>query len=65
MHTNGVTQEQLAHVFHIEDGKAEVIASEAPGKNGQKKTINAYVLTGIAGLLQTGEAKFDDSPRAK
>jgi hypothetical protein len=60
MRANGITAEHLGHVFHIEGGTAAIIASEAPGKNGKEKTINAYVLTGIAALLGTGEAKFDD-----
>ena len=60
MRTNGITQDQLGHVFHIEGGTVEIIAAEAPGKNGKEKTISAYILTGISALLQTGEAKFDD-----
>jgi len=38
----------------------EIIIDSAPGKNQKTQTINAYVLTGIAGLLRTGEPKFDD-----
>jgi hypothetical protein len=60
MRTNTITQEQISQVFHVENGTVEIIAAEAPGKNGKEKTINAYVLTGIAALLQTGEAKFED-----
>jgi hypothetical protein len=55
-----VTQEHLNHVFHIENGAAEVIAHEAPGSSMRAMTINAYVLTGISQFLVTGEAKFDD-----
>jgi hypothetical protein len=60
MRTYGVTREQLGHVFHLDGGVSEVLPSEAPGKNGKEKTINAYVLTGISALLQTGETRFDD-----
>ena len=60
MRANSITHEQLGHVFHLEGGAPEVLPSEAPGKNGKEKTINAYVLTGIAAFLQTGEARFDD-----
>src|SRR5262245_59372781 len=60
MRTYGITSAQLSHVFHLDGGTSEVIASEAPGKNGKEKTINAYVLTGISAFLQSGEAKFDD-----
>jgi len=56
MKANGVTEDQLGHVF---DG-SEVIAAAAPGKNAKEQTINAYVLTGIAALLENGEATFDD-----
>lgn len=55
-----VSEEQLAHVFHVENGKAEVIAHEAPGTSIKQRAINAYVLTGISQLLASGEAKFDD-----
>jgi hypothetical protein len=60
MRTHGITREQLEHVFHLDGGLSEVLPTEAPGKNGKEKTINAYVLTGISAFLQTGEAKFDD-----
>jgi hypothetical protein len=55
--SNGITGEHLGQVF---DG-TEVIASAAPGKNAREQTINAYVLTGIAALLEKGEATFDDN----
>jgi hypothetical protein len=60
MRGHGITREQLGHVFHLDGGACEVLPSEAPGKNGKEKTINAYVLTGVAAFLQTGEMKFDD-----
>jgi hypothetical protein len=60
MRTHGITPEQLGNVFHLDGGASEVLPTEAPGKNGKEKTINAYVLTGISAFLQTGEAKFDD-----
>jgi len=44
---------------HLDGGKVE-FAAEAPGKTGKQKTVNAYILTGLAQFLQTGEAKFDD-----
>jgi hypothetical protein len=60
MRTYGITREQLGNVFHLDGGNSEVLPTEAPGKNGKEKTINAYVLTGILAFLQNGEAKFDD-----
>jgi hypothetical protein len=60
MRTYNITREQLGQVFHLDGGSREVLPSEAPGKNGKEKTINAYILTGIAAFLQTGETRFDD-----
>jgi hypothetical protein len=60
MKQNGVTEDNLSHVFHIDGGAAEVIAGEAPGKSDKEKTLNAFVLTGLAEFLQTGDPKFDD-----
>src|SRR5262245_33425634 len=45
-------------VPHTSDG-AEVIC-HVPGKNKKEKTINAYVLTGAASLLSSGEPTFTD-----
>jgi hypothetical protein len=60
MRAHGITHDQLGHVFHLVGGASEVLPSESPGKNGKEKTINAYVLAGVAAFLQTGEARFDD-----
>jgi hypothetical protein len=60
MRAHGITREQLGHVFHLDGGACEVLPSEAPGKNGKERTINAYVMTGISAFLQTGETRFDD-----
>lgn len=60
MRQHGVSLEELQQVFHLQDGSADVIAGEIPGKNKKEKTLNAYVLTGLAKLLSTGNAAFDD-----
>lgn len=57
---NSITANQLNQVFHNGDGKTDVIVGEMPGKNKKEKTLNAYVLTGIAQFLISGEAKFTD-----
>lgn len=57
---HGVSREELQQVFHLQDGSAELIAGEIPGKNKKEKTLNAYILTGLAKLLSTGSAGFDD-----
>ncbi len=60
MQKYGVTAEHLNHVFHVENGSAEVITHQAPGATTKQQTINAFVITGIAQLLAKGEARFDD-----
>jgi hypothetical protein len=60
MRVHSISRDQIGYVFHLDADVWEVLPSVAPGKNGKEKTINAYVLTGIAAFLQTGEAKFDD-----
>jgi hypothetical protein len=55
---NGLSMEQLEQVFHIAEGKVEVL--EVPGASAREKTINAYVLTGLANYIGSGESKFDD-----
>ena len=57
---NKLSAEELQQVFLIAEGGAEVIASEIPGKSKREKTYNAYMLTGIAKLLSTGNPSFDD-----
>ena len=52
--------QQLSQVFHVTDEKADVIASDMPGKNKKDQALNAYVLAGIAQLLSTGEPTFTD-----
>ena len=60
MRQNNVTINELAEVFHVENGEVQLIANVAPGSNGMEKTINAFLLTGLGQLLVNGEAKFDD-----
>jgi hypothetical protein len=60
MKQNGITEQQLQQVFHLDGGSAEVIAADIPGKNKKEKTLNAYVLIGLSRLLSSGDAAFDD-----
>jgi hypothetical protein len=60
MKQNNIVMEEIEQVFHVADGTVEVIASEIPGKTDKEKTYNAYVLAGIARLLQNGNSNFDD-----
>lgn len=61
MKQNDLTIDEIEETFHMVDGVVEIIASDIPGKNSKEKTLAAYVLTGIAGLLATGNATFDDN----
>jgi hypothetical protein len=60
MRTNSITEDQLQHTFHIENGQVELIVAELPGKTGKERTVNAYILAGLTQFLETGEPKFDD-----
>lgn len=60
MKHNGLTTDQIHQVFHLGSGGVEIIASEIPGKNNRERVRNAYVLQGIANLLSSGDARFDD-----
>lgn len=60
MRQNGVSQEKIQEAFHLGNGSCDVIAA-IPGSSNKEKTLNAYILTGIASLLTTGEPNFDDS----
>jgi len=55
----GVTAEQLAHVFHRDGDDVKIIAT-IPGATKREQVINAYVLSGVAKLLASGESRFDD-----
>lgn len=62
---NGLTKEQLDHVFDIDGSTVTLIADNIPGKSLKDKTIAAYVLRGITQLLATGEPTFDDKAARK
>lgn len=61
MRSNAVSKEQLNQVFHIQEGKVEVIAAQSPGASKKVQTVNAYILAGLRAFLETGEAKFSDN----
>jgi hypothetical protein len=60
MKQNGVSLDELQQVFLLDNGSAEVIAGDIPGKNKKEKTYSAYILTGLSKLLSTGSPTFDD-----
>jgi hypothetical protein len=57
---NGILTDQFQQVFHVVNDEVEVIASAIPGASTKERTINAYVLAGLAKFLISGEMKFDD-----
>jgi hypothetical protein len=65
MKQNGITPEHISEVFDFSDGVATVLAGGVPGKNSGEKTIKTYVLSGVAGLLSSGEPNFDDKTARK
>jgi hypothetical protein len=59
MRQAGLNSAELQQVFHLADGSIEIIAA-VPGKNKKEQTYNAYILTGVAQLLLTGNPVFSD-----
>jgi hypothetical protein len=57
---NDISSEQLVQVFHSANGVTDFIGSSIPGQSERDRTCNAYVLLGIARLLDTGVATFED-----
>jgi hypothetical protein len=65
MKQNGLGFEQIEQVFHWDgEGHADLIG-ELPGKSMKERTLAAYVLTGFANYLTTGEGSFDDEVARK
>lgn len=60
MRQNELSLEQLQHAFLIADGSVEII-TQPPGSSYREKVRSAYILTGIANLLRSGDQKFDDA----
>jgi hypothetical protein len=60
MKQNGITQNMIDQIFHIDGDRAEVVASAVPGSSNKERTLNAYLLAGAARLLGTGDPAFDD-----
>src|ERR1700683_5495263 len=65
MRQNDISEAQLAETFDVDGENTSVIADTIPGKNAKDRTASAYVIQGIARLLATGEATFDDKAARK
>ena len=57
---NNLTQAQIEEVFHVEKGKVTLILGAGIGKSKREHTINSYLLTGAAMMLETGSSDFAD-----
>jgi hypothetical protein len=62
---NGLEREQLDDVFQIDGDRVELIVAAVPGRTDKERTLNTYVLTGVARLLATGDSAFDDKTARK
>lgn len=60
MNQNGLSSDELEQVFDLSDGAVTVIAAEVAGKNNAERSVNVYVLLGLAQMLSTGEPGFND-----
>ena len=59
MKKEGITRDQLDHVFLIEPEGAEVIG-KMPGNSKRQQTVEAYVLCGLRAFLKDGSFGFTD-----
>lgn len=58
---NGLEIDTLEHYFHFDDGNVQPIELPGDGKSKREKTINTYLMQGVAALLQSGTAAFDET----
>lgn len=61
MRKNGITLEQLEHCFHFDHGKVQPIALPGNATSKREQTANAYLATGLARYLASGDASFTDT----
>jgi len=55
-----IKQEDLNEMFHLDNGKVELILGKAIGDSNRQKTANTYLLTGVVAFLETGIPNFSD-----
>jgi hypothetical protein len=53
--------EDLDDVFYRTGGGVRVIATQVPGRTNKDRTCQCYLLSGVRALLESGNARFDDS----
>lgn len=62
---NSISQEQLDNVFSIDSEAIDIIASKLPATDRQEQVVQAYILSGLAKFLRTGELNFLDNDARK
>lgn len=60
MKQNSISVNQIEEVFHVSEDQTDVIAPDVPGNNKREKTLNAYVICGLASFISSGDTAFDD-----
>lgn len=55
----GLTKDKVEEYLHIDEGRVTLLGP-AMGKGKREQSINTYLLTGVASLLETGKAEFSD-----
>lgn len=61
MNKHGVSQEHLEHFYHFDEGRALPIALPGHATSNREQSINAYLATGLAAYLTSGDASFSDA----
>lgn len=65
MNKNGVSEKQLEHFYHFDQGRAIPIALPGNATSKREQTLNAYLATGLASYLTNGDASFSDADARK
>jgi hypothetical protein len=60
MKQSSLSTDEIERVFHIGEGKVEIIAGTMPGKSNKDRTFNAYIILGLCKFLEVGVPNFDD-----
>lgn len=55
-----ITREQLEHNLHFDGGKVRVIGLPGRATKRIDQVVNAYLMSGLASFLATGDASFTD-----
>jgi hypothetical protein len=60
MRRNGLTADQLSHLFSLGVDEIDLVAKSVPGKNKKERMRNVLLLTGVAAYLGGGVARVAD-----